>query len=160
VINCGFSFFLRDFKIFRKDSLSRFGGGLILAVRSSLSYSYIENSISFEGKLDSQAIIIHFENFDLFIVSIYRNLNGSLSLEEYNSLFAFCQSFTNVILVDDFNAHHNEWGNERTDNEGETLLFAATEATFSCINDLSDPSWPENLGDRPHLYFSICHRPL
>jgi len=114
-------FSLRDFNVFRKDSPSRFGGGLILAVRFSLSYSYIEDCILFKGKLDSQAIIIHFENFDLSIVSIYKNPSGPLSLDEYNSLFAFCQSLTNVILVGDFNAHHNDWGSEQTDNEEETL---------------------------------------
>jgi len=140
-------FLLHDFNVFRKDSPPRFGGGLILAVRSSLTYSYIEDTFSIENKLDTQAIIIHFENLELSIISIYRNPNGSLSREDYNSLFAFCQSFSNAILVGDFNAHHNEWGSERTDNEGENLLSAATEATFSCINDGS-PTFLTRPGQR------------
>lgn len=69
-------FLLHDFNVFRKDSPPRFGGGLILAVRSSLTYSYIEDTFSIENKLDTQAIIIHFENLELSIISIYRNPNS------------------------------------------------------------------------------------
>jgi len=98
-------FALRNFIIFRKDSASQFGEGLALAIRPTLSYSYIHNSISFEGRLDSQTISVHFDNFDLTIISIYRYPRGSLTSEEYDALFAFCLSFTNVILVGDFNAH-------------------------------------------------------
>jgi len=125
---------LRNFIIFRKDSTSRFGGGLALVVRPSLTYSYIDDTISFEGRLDSQAISIHFGNYDLTIISIYRYPRGSLSPKEYNALFAFCHSFTNVILLGDFNAHHIEWGSERSDSEGGLLLSAAVEASFTCIN--------------------------
>jgi len=140
-------FALRNFITFRKDSASHFGGGLALAVRSSLTYSYIDNSISFKGRLDSQAISIHFDNYDLTIISIYRYPRGSLSLEEYSALFAFCLSFANVILLGDFNAHHSEWGNERSDNEGELLLSSAVETSFTCINSGS-PTFLTRPGQR------------
>jgi len=140
-------FVLRNFIIFRKDSASQFGGGLALAVRPTLSYSYIDNSISYEGRLDSQAISVHFENFDLTIISIYRYLRGSLTSEEYGALFAFCLSFTNVILLGDFNAHHREWGCEHSDNEGELLLSSAIEASITYINNGS-PTFLTRPGQR------------
>jgi len=140
-------FNLHNFVVFRRDSDSRFGGGLALAVRPSLSYSYIDNSITFAGRLITQAISIHFTNYDLTIISIYRYPGGSLSLEEYDALFSYCRSFPNAILLGDFNAHHTEWGCERTDGEG-VLLFSSSEASFTCINDGS-PTFLTRPGQRP-----------
>lgn len=68
-------------------------------------------------------------------------------MDEYNSFFDFCQSLTNIILVDDFDTHHIEWGCEHTDREEEALLCAAMEASFLCINDGS-PTFPTRPGQR------------
>jgi len=85
--------------------------------------------------LDSIAASIHLDSHDLTIISIYRHPGGPLSCFEYDSLFAFCRSFPYAILVGDFNAHHLEWGSERTDSEGETIISSAIDASFTCINN-------------------------
>lgn len=63
---------LKDFIIFRKDSLSRHARGLLLAIRNTLSYTIIDNSPQFDERMDSMAVSIHFKNFDLTVVFIYR----------------------------------------------------------------------------------------
>lgn len=110
-------------------------GSLALAVRSSLSYIYINNSITFGSRLLSQAISIHLFNYDLTIISIYRHPREFLSSIEYDALFSFCRSFSHVTLLGDFNAHHCEWSSEHSDGEGELLFASAVEASFICIND-------------------------
>lgn len=51
------------------------------------------------------------------------------------SLFVFCNSLSHVIFLGDFNAHHQEWGFDRSRGEGVVLLTAALDSSFTCIND-------------------------
>lgn len=96
-----------NFCVYRRDSHNRFGGDLMLAIRPSLPYTYIDDYFVIDGKINSIAITIHLKNFDLILISIYRYPSCSLSPAEYDSLFKFCQSFSHMILAGDFNAHHN-----------------------------------------------------
>lgn len=83
------------------------------------------------------AVSIHFEHFDLTLISVYRHPHESQSPSEYDSLFAFCNSFSHVILLGDFNAHHQEWGSGQTNKEGSNLLASALNSSFTCINGSS-----------------------
>ncbi|KMQ82042.1 rna-directed dna polymerase from mobile element jockey, partial [Lasius niger] len=85
--------------------------------------------------MDSMAVSIHFKNFDFTVVSIYRHPHGPLAPGEYDALFNFCGAFSHVILLGDFNSHHQTWGCPRTDKEGETLLTSALKASYTCLND-------------------------
>lgn len=126
---------LHDFEVFRADSQLRGGGDLILAVRRSIPYSLVKDCIQFVGRLECIAITVHYECFDLTIVYIYRHSQESFSVQEYDSLFAFCNSFSRAILLGDFNAHHRERGCDRSKREGVILLTSALDSSFTCIND-------------------------
>lgn len=126
---------IRDFTILRADSHVNKSGGLLIALRNSIQYSLLKDTPGIDNKFESMGVIIHLNDFDLAIISIYRHPTESLSLLEYSSLFNFCNSYTNSILLGDFNAHHIEWGCTRSCREGTSLLAASLENSFTCINE-------------------------
>lgn len=128
-------FNIPDFYIFRKDSVSLTFGGLLFAIRKDIPYSLLEDSLFPEMDLEFQAVQIHYRNFDLSIFSIYRHPQCSLSRREYIELFDLCDSYSHVLLLGDFNAHHSSWGCERGCPEGARLHNAALDHFFSCLND-------------------------
>lgn len=114
---------LFNFSVFRANSAIRNSEGLLMAIRRTVPYSLVNNCFQLAGRLECMAVTVHFESFDLTIVSVYRHPPGPLSGQEYDSLFAFCDSSSHAILLGDFNAHHREWGCDRSDGESRTLFY-------------------------------------
>lgn len=161
------SFFsLRDFHIFRKDSLSRNSGSLILAIKRNIPFKIIKDCFQIPNRLECQSILIPVRNQHLQITSIYRFPHSSLRSNEWNELFNFYNSYSLSILIGNFNSHHVEWGSERNDNSGSALLTSALEFSFICLNDgsptfLTRPNQAKSVIDlsfvSPSLY-CLCER--
>lgn len=100
-----------NFHILRKDSNVHNSGGMLL-VKKSIPFKQITDPFSIQDRLDSIGVIISLLHESL--LSIYRYLHDSISIDDWNGLFQYCSSFTHsVIVFRDFNAHHFSWGYER-----------------------------------------------
>lgn len=63
-----------------------------MAVRRSIPYSLVNDCIQFADRFECMAMVVHYECFDLAIISVYRHPQGSLSDREYES-FCLLQFF-------------------------------------------------------------------
>lgn len=85
------------------------------------------------------AVTVQFESFDLTIISIYRHPHVSLSAQDYDSLFAFCDPFSHAIFLGDFNAHHRS-GN---------AIVRIGRAELCCLRPWTRPSLALTIGLPP-----------
>jgi len=98
-------------------------------------------------------------NESLYIFNIYRHPNTNTPFFFYRKLFDFASTNKYVLFVSDFNAHHPDWHDSKTDSQRENI--SSVRYLPSCYierwlyNFLSSPNSSSSIID-----LSISSRPL
>lgn len=128
------NFNFHNFRIIRSDGPSSRSGGVIIAIKDWIPFTKIDSIYSIQGRLESIAIRIETPTDPIYIVSIYRH-PGNFDYSNWDNLFSSIPSVSRIIIMGDFNAHHNIWGCASPDSVGKALLDSALDHTFYPLND-------------------------
>jgi len=96
----------------------------------------------------------------LYIFNIYRHPNTNTSLSFYTKIFAFATTHKYVLFLGDFNAHHSDWENSKTDIQGERISQACDAHHLVIMNDGSPTFQPSPNVAPSVIDLSIASRPL
>ncbi|XP_071577678.1 uncharacterized protein [Temnothorax nylanderi] len=72
---------------------------------------------------------------ELFVCNLYRHTGQDTPESFFNDLFEFACRYKYAILVGDFNAHHPDWHDRRTDAAGEIVASAIEDHDIVILND-------------------------
>jgi len=128
------SFHLNNYNILRKDGPSSKSGGVLLAIRNSISFTKLDSIFSSDGVLEAVGARISSSQYDIHILSIYRHPCNS-SLPIWEELFNSIPTSGQMIITGDFNAHHTSWGCNRSDPTGTSLFNSSQDFSFFPLND-------------------------
>lgn len=102
-----------NYTCYFKCRQDRPGGGIAILIRNDLNASQVTLNEFQHGKLEIQAVTIYGNGNKLNIMNIY-NPNEIISFAEYDHYFGQLDEMK--IIVGDFNAHHNLWDTQSTEN--------------------------------------------
>jgi len=81
-------------------------------------------------------LILHCSlNAPITIINLYRHPNTNTSLHVYSSFFNMVLPTKYSLIVGDFNAHHQAWGDTRIDKQGEHILRSIDDYQLILLND-------------------------
>jgi len=101
-------FWLRGYKVYRKDIVSPNQRGICMLIRDNIVSSSIDLSSFNHSSWEIQGLSLSLVDDTIFIVNIYRHPNQSTPHTVYNRLFTTLSNrFRKFIIMGDFNAHHS-----------------------------------------------------
>ena len=111
------------FNTYRKDSIHTSGGGILILIKKHLAYKEIQNVTSPDESIELSGIEINNISPNLRIFICYRTPGCNLEQEKWDGIInTTVRSYSNSILMGDFNAHNTAWNCLSTDTNGERLL--------------------------------------
>lgn len=118
--------------IYRLDRVGRAGGGLLIAVSSSLpSYRIPHQVISTE--IEVLGVCVQFGPVQVTIVNVYSRSGAGM-----DSLFEFVRLVNGpVLLVGDFNLHHQLWGCSLSSRKSEAFVDWLNNQNLCLMNTAS-----------------------
>jgi len=135
------NFWLRGFKVIRKDIASHNQRGICTLVRDNLIFSNIDLSICKHPSWEVQALSIFLVDESIGIVNIYRHPNQHTPYNVYSQLIRVlsnkCRKF---VILGDFNAHHSWWGCSFDDSFGKILSNVIDTHRLIILNDRTSPT--------------------
>jgi len=129
-------FKIRGFNQINRYSSSPNIRGLCILVRDD--YKYINLDCSRLSHTSAEIIGAQINcslDEPIYIFNIYRHPNRNTPSSFYNNLFAFALTHKYVLFVGDFNAHHSDWEDSRTDLQGEHISKACESNRLVIMND-------------------------
>jgi len=134
-------FWLKGFKVIRKDIVSPNQRGICMIIKDNLMFSNVDLSSFCHSSWEIQALTLYTVDDAIIIVNIYRHPNQFTPYNVYNqlliSLSNLCQKF---IIMGDFNAHHPWWGCSYEDPSGKILSNVIDTHSLIVLNDRQSPT--------------------
>ncbi|XP_033232105.1 uncharacterized protein LOC117183059 [Belonocnema kinseyi] len=107
----------------------------MIAIRKDIPFSQVP-VYEVPEYLDTLALSIPSNWGDLLIVNVYRNPRAQNNTINWETFFhSFSDHFPSIIIVGDFNCHHQSWGCDHSSPYGNKLFKAIEDATFNTLND-------------------------
>ena len=107
-------------------------GGVAILAHESVTFKTLNIVIPFND-IEYISILVSTEDQDFTVVSLYVPPGNIVSKEKWQEFFS---SFPSpLIVVGDFNCHHQSWGSGKTNRAGEYLLDAIIESKLIVSND-------------------------
>lgn len=108
-------------------------GGSAIFLHQDFSYSNI--NLPSVSEL-TQVIAIRVVSLDIVLVSIYiaPSITKPNLIADLKNIFSALRSHKKVILGGDFNAHHQEWGNDNNDAKGQIVMNLINEFNVILLN--------------------------
>ena len=107
-------------------------GGVAILAHVSVTFKTLNIVIPFND-IEYISILVSTEDQDFTVVSLYVPPGNIVSKEKWQEFFS---SFPSpLIVVGDFNCHHQSWGSGKTNRAGEYLLDAIIESKLIVSND-------------------------
>jgi len=86
--------------------------------------------------VEMQAISLHCSlDSPILIINLYRHPNFKTPHVFYSNLFAAASSYKYSLIIGDFNAHHQAWGDTRVDGQGDAIVRACDAHGMIILND-------------------------
>jgi len=154
-------FKIRGFKQVNYFSNSPNTRGLCILIRDDYEFVNLDCSGFCHASVEILGIQVNCSlDEPIFIFNIYRHPNRNTPFSFYSNLFAFALTHKFVLFVGDFNAHHSDWEDTRTDLQGEHISKACEDCRLVIMNDgsptfMSSPSVSSSIID-----LSIASRSL
>jgi len=83
-----------------------------------------------------QAIFLHCSlDSPILIINLYRHPNSKTPFVFYSNLLAEASSHKYSLIIGDFNAHHQAWGDSRVDGQGDAIVRACDTHNMIILND-------------------------
>ena len=122
------SFFNKyGYSIFRSERTQERRGGLLTAVHSSALCS---PSFTFTSQVEHQSLRITYHNKTFHLINVYDRTTKLDSI-----FYQQIARLPNLVLIGDFNAHHQVWGNSKNNKKGVDLLNIIDENNLCIHND-------------------------
>ena len=119
---------LPEYSIVRKDRLgTSAGGGVLIAIHKSISYSEIELTTIHEAI----AVTLKTETGHLSILNIYNPPGNMLDLD---FLYPLSNLHKSLLIVGDLNSHSPLWSPSRPDLNGEKIDKFLEDSNFAVLN--------------------------
>lgn len=137
--------------IFRQDRLDRSGGGLLIAVPTSISAQQIPIQIPQSENYEALALKININNISFNIINLYASRGLNIL-----SIKPFLESLSDPIFIfGDFNLHHPMWGSNHISQYSNEFVTWLTDSNFILLNH-SVPTYRKNIGSSSLLDFTLC----
>lgn len=127
-------------------------GGVAILIKKAMPYKIIDfsNIISYYNNVNITGIVVN----NISIVSLYIPYSSSLVLSEINNILD-CLSGP-VLILGDFNSHHQSWGCSISNANGVQLLEILDERNL-CVLNTGEPTRRTLLNEnRSAIDLSIC----
>jgi len=129
-------FSILGFHIIRQDVVSPGNRGLCVLIRDNYLFFQIDVSGISHSSIEVMGLLLHCSlDAPITLFNFYRHPNTNTPLHVYNSLFNKASSAKYSLIVDDFNAHHQAWGDVRIDRQGEHILRSIDDHELILLND-------------------------
>lgn len=119
----------RGYKIYRKDRLTRGGGGLAFFIRD-VNYQSIDCAGDLDSDLEIQGIKLKWRGKPLHIFNVYHPPNQKPMPTSFLNILD-----KNTIILGDLNAKHVIWGCSSNNNRGLDISQLADDNEFIFLND-------------------------
>jgi len=129
------SFWINGFKVIRKDITSSNQRGICTLVRENIIFSVSDLSAFNHISSEILGIKLTVANELLAIINIYRHPNQITPFIFDQLISTLLSTFSKIIFVGDFNAHHPWWGCEYEDSAGKTLSRIIEGHNLVILND-------------------------
>jgi len=135
--------------------------GLSTFIRNDYNFSILDCKDFAHPSVEIQEIILHCSLSEpLYIFNIYRHPGTNTPFSFYSKLLGFSSANKYILFLGDFNAHHTDWYDSKTDSQGEAISRACEAFGLIILNDgfptfLSSPNFSSSVID-----LSIASRPL
>jgi exonuclease III len=130
----GSSFSIQGYDILRHDRQDGFGG-VLLAIDKNLQYDIVKFSSPVQTQMEyiTVNVITKCNGQKLQITVAYDGSFSRLDLENLKKQFEHLQSPS--LILGDFNAHHNSWGDHTNDQRGRVMMEFLDELNLVHLND-------------------------
>jgi len=129
-------FSVPGFHIIRQDVTAASIRGLCVLIRADLLFSRADISNVCHPSVEIMGIFLHCSlDAPILIINVYRHPNTNTPSYVYRSLFANASSSKYSLIVGDFNAHHQAWGDVRIDRQGDHILRSIDDHQMILLND-------------------------
>jgi len=124
------------FHAIRQDVVSSGARGLCVLIRNNYLFSSLDVSCNSHSSIEIMDLILHCSlDAPITTINLYRHPNTNTPFHVYSSLFNMVLPTKYSLIVGDFNAHHQAWGDTRIDKQGEHILHSINDHQFILLND-------------------------
>jgi len=110
--------------------------GLCLLIRKDYRFSLVDLNHLSHPSVEFQAVSLHCSlDSPVLIINLYRHSNSRTPFIFYSNLFAAVSTYKYSLIIGDFNAHHQVWGDARIDGQGEAIVRACDAHNLIILND-------------------------
>jgi len=116
--------------------------GLCLLTRKDYRFSLVDLNHLSHPSVEFQAISLYCSLDSLvLIINLYRHPNSRTPSIFYSNLFTATSAYKYSLIIGDFNAHHQVWGDTRVDRQRDAIVRACDSHNLIILNDglLSSP---------------------
>lgn len=125
----------RGFTAVKMDISGAGSSDICTLVKNNLEFAIIDMEEAAHPSLEIQGITVNIKNKPTLIVNIYRHPHRITPVAAWDRIFKLHESYPNMMIVGDFNAHHNLWYNLYSDAAGNSLATASYNSDFIILNE-------------------------
>ena len=136
---------IQNYTTVRKDHSHGQGGGLLIFIHSSITFSKQPSSPESlsDPQLEELSIKAELGNTKLIISNVYIPPASSSSNGYHSSIEHFLTA-PDTLILDDFNAHHPSWYSRSTDTRGRKMADSINGSDYDILNWDSPTRVPPN----------------
>lgn len=108
----------------RVDRIHNSGGGLLVAIRKSISYKVIKTPNISDKLIESIGLQITNMSPQVKLYAFYKPPSTTLSESQLDDICALASDPQQTILMGDFNAHHQAWNCATSKQGGDDLFYS------------------------------------
>jgi len=110
--------------------------GLCLLTRKDYRFSLVDLNHLSHPSVEFQAISLYCSLDSLvLIINLYRHPNSRTPSIFYSNLFTATSAYKYSLIIGDFNAHHQVWGDTRVDRQRDAIVRACDSHNLIILND-------------------------
>lgn len=131
-------------------------GGSAIFLHQDYSYSNINLPTVSNS---TQVVATRVVSLDIVLVSIYiaPTIAKPDLVSDLKNIFSALRPYNKVIVGGDFNAHHQEWGNDYNDAKGQIVMNLINEFDVILLNNKEKTFIPAQLNKRPSaIDLTLC----
>ena len=125
------------------------GHGVAIYIHKTLT----QTEVTLNTPLEAVACRVRFNNTYLAICSLYLPPNTPIVDDDITSLIS--QLPGNRLVLGDFNAHHQQWGSERSSVRGEQIVDIMLQTNLCLLNDGSATRVDDRTGNASAIDLSL-----
>ena len=125
------------------------GHGVAIYIHKTLT----QTEVTLNTPLEAVACRVRFNNTYLAICSLYLPPNAPIVDDDITSLIS--QLPGNRLVLGDFNAHHQQWGSERSSVRGEQIVDIMLQTNLCLLNDGSATRVDDRTGNASAIDLSL-----